>query len=142
MTPATRRSHSKGASTSPTMPRTRCAWLHCAITDSDRAIATLYSRSRPLQRAQEIEDVLLLALPQEEVEVLDDLVRFRRVIVEQSPTLMSIDRFQQVGRPSVVQEKNPLSQAPQRRGPELPGSGLPLSDPIGQPRAHVMKQQI
>src|SRR6266850_8613172 len=51
MTPATRRSHSKGASTSPTTRHTPCAWLHCAITDTDRAIATLHSRSCRIRSA-------------------------------------------------------------------------------------------
>src|SRR6202142_1083490 len=31
---------------------------------------------------------------------------------------MSLDRFQQIARPSVVQEENALADAPERRGPE------------------------
>jgi len=55
---------------------------------------------------------------------------------------MRPDRFAQVRRPPVVQEEQPLSQAPQGSGAKLPGTRLSLGDPIGQPRAHVVDQQI
>jgi len=35
-----------------------------------------------------------------------------------------------------------LPQPPQRGGPELSGARLSLSDPIGEPRAHVVDQEI
>jgi hypothetical protein len=53
-----------------------------------------------------------------------------------------LDRFQQVRGPSVVQEEDALTQAPQRRAAEFPWSGLALADAVGEPDAHVVHQQI
>ncbi len=55
---------------------------------------------------------------------------------------MGLDRFQQVGGTPVVEEEQALAQPPQRRGPELVGSGLHLEDVVRQTRPHVVEQQI
>src|SRR2546425_13052488 len=83
-----------------------------------------------LQRTQEVENVLLLVVL-ELVEVSDDGVRFGSVAGEETPAAMRPDRLPQVRRSSVVQEQQPLSQAPQRGGAKLPALRPSLSDPIG-----------
>src|SRR5205807_9793104 len=52
------------------------------------------------------------------------------------------NRLQQVRRSSIMQEEKPLPQPPQRAGPYLSGARLSLRDPIGEPRAHVVDQEI
>src|SRR5207245_9328978 len=41
-----------------------------------------------------------------------------------------------------MQEEEPLPQPPQRGGPELCGARRSLSDAIGEPRAHVVDQEV
>src|SRR5215831_7345609 len=72
----------------------------------------------PLQRAQEVEDVLLLVLG-EAVEVADHSVRLARGALRAAAALVLGDRIQQVRAAAVVQEEHALPQAPQRRGAEL-----------------------
>src|SRR5437763_17219188 len=55
---------------------------------------------------------------------------------------MCLNGLDQIGRPAVVQEEDPLSESPQRRSAELIGSGRPLRDVIRQARAHMVDQQI
>ena len=88
-----------------------------------------------LERAQEIQQVLLLGFRQT-VEVPDDGVGFRagaRVI---------LDRLHKIGRPPVMQEEQPLAQSPERSRTELIRSRTSLRNPIGQPRPHMVNQQI
>ena len=81
-----------------------------------------------LQRAQEVQNCLLIARAQFE-KVVDDGVRLRGG-KEQSPengaepdwnvaAAVIQDRLEQVARPAIVQEKQPLADAPQWRGAEL-----------------------
>ena len=93
----------------------------------------------PLQRPEEIENVLLLVLA-EAVEVLDDFACLGRV--EQAPALVRPDRLQQIRGSPIVQEEQALPQPPQRRGSELPRTCLPLGHPVGEPRAHVVNEQV
>src|SRR5215470_3270107 len=85
----------------------------------------------PLQGAEEIEQVLLLTLA-EVVEVVDDRVRLRRVVLRRAAALVLPDRFDQVLGPSVMQEEDALTQAPERGGAELGRSRLPLADAVRQ----------
>src|SRR5262245_8892940 len=86
-----------------------------------------------LQRAQEVEDVLLASLA-EIVEVGDDAVRLgagARVLANGAL---------EVRGPAVVQEEDPLSQAPQRSAAELPRAGFALAHAVRQSVAHVVHQ--
>ncbi len=65
-----------------------------------------------LQRTQEVEKVLLRRVP-EIVESVDDPVRFRAI------ALVFPDRLHQVLGPTVMQEEDPLTESPERRGPEI-----------------------
>src|SRR2546428_10575924 len=94
-----------------------------------------WRRDSELQRAQEVQNVLLLALP-EVVEVSHHRIRFGAIAA------VRLDRHREVGGPPVMQEEDALSQSPQRRGAELPRTGLPLRDAVGQPHAHVVQQQV
>ena len=55
---------------------------------------------------------------------------------------MRPDRFEQIRRAPVVQEEDPLAEAPERRGPELVASGLALDDVVGEARPHPVDQQV
>src|SRR5580765_7559069 len=87
------------------------------------------------QRPQEVEQVLLLSLAQH-VEVGDGAIRLRE------HASVRPDGRDQIGRPAVVQEEQPLTESPERRGPELSRSGLTLAYTVGQSDAHVVDDQI
>src|SRR5437660_1165218 len=89
-----------------------------------RLSAPLAVETLGLQRAQEVEDVLLLR-GRQLVEFVDHCVRFGAV------ALMRLDRLQQIVGPAVMQEVDALSDAPQRRGAELISCGVTLDDAIG-----------
>ena len=88
-----------------------------------------------LQRPQKIQQVLSLRV-RERVEPANHLDGFRPVAG------VRLDRFQQVGRASIVQEENALADAPQRRAAELIRACVPLRDAIVKTLAHVMQHQI
>src|SRR5207249_8102121 len=69
-------------------------------------------------------------------------VRFGRPELQVPWALVFLDRFQQVAGASIVKEEDALPQAPQRRGPELVALCLSLEDLVGQPRPHVVEQEI
>ena len=78
----------------------------------------------------------------EMIELRDDLIGFRRRIVTRVRAGVGLNRFEQVFGSAVVQEEDPLPESPERGRPEFVSAGLPLTDVIGQPGAHVMEQQI
>src|SRR5262245_17112208 len=80
------------------------------------------------QRAQEVQQVLLGPLAQV-AEVVDHTVRLR------AEALVLTDRDHQVVGAAVVQEENPLPEAPQRRGAEFPRARLALADAVRKPHA-------
>src|SRR5215472_1297823 len=55
---------------------------------------------------------------------------------------MCLDRGHQVGCSSVVQEENPLAEAPQRRASKLSRAGLSLADSISKSVAHVVQEEV
>ena len=79
---------------------------------------------------------------------LDYLLRLRLHASPQQTTEqpavrgMGINRVQQVGSATVVKEKQPLSQPPERCRAELVSTRSALRDSIGQIRTHVMHSQI
>src|SRR6185295_18319629 len=69
-------------------------------------------------------------------EVLDDAVGLR------ADTLMRANGCRQIRCPAVVQEEDPLTEPPERRGPEFPRARLSLTDTVGESEAHVVHQQV
>src|ERR1700690_3417187 len=89
----------------------------------------------PLQRAQEIQERLLLFVRQL-VELADDSVRLR------ARAGMLLDGLQQVQSPPVMQKEQPLADAPQGGGTEFVGAGPALADAIRQPGSHVVQCKV
>ena len=52
------------------------------------------------------------------------------------------DGFHQVGRPSIMEEEDALSDAPERSGSELVGAGAALRDAVGEAFAHVVDEKV
>ena len=69
-------------------------------------------------------------------EISDYLVCFR------ARTLVFLNRLQQIGSPTIVQEEDALPDTPEWRCPELAGAGQALGYAVPQPSSHVVKQQI
>ncbi len=55
---------------------------------------------------------------------------------------MALDGLDQIAGSAVMQEKEPLSEAPKRCGAELVGACLSLADAVGQRRPHVVQGEI
>src|ERR1700730_1780903 len=55
---------------------------------------------------------------------------------------MRLNRLQQVGGPSIMQEKQALSETPERGRAELVRTGRPLTYAIGKPRSHVVQRKV
>ena len=55
---------------------------------------------------------------------------------------MLVNRIQQVRRSPVVQEKQSLTDTPQRSGSKFVSSRYPLINPVRQVAAHVMQRKI
>src|SRR5579864_1179552 len=89
----------------------------------------------PLERAQEIDDFLLL-LSGQPIELFDDLICFA------ATALVISDGDHEVGRASIVEEEDALSDAPERSGSELVGAGSALRDAVGEGYAHVMDDEV
>src|SRR5207245_1383630 len=88
-----------------------------------------------LQGPKEVENILLATFAQV-IEVPDYSVRFG------TEARMLLNCALQVRGPTVVQEKDALPQAPERRAAELPRTGLALTHAVRQPYTHVVDQQI
>jgi hypothetical protein len=52
------------------------------------------------------------------------------------------DRLYQVGRPSVMEEEDPLSDTPERSGSELVRAGTALRDAVSESFAHVVYENV
>ena len=55
---------------------------------------------------------------------------------------MRLDRLEEIGGPSVMQEEDPLPNSPQRRRAEFVPNRRALKDVIRQARSHVVHEQI
>src|SRR5882762_5254820 len=99
------------------------------------------SHTTYLQRSQEVEKVLLLAFKQGVVDAYHD-VRFRGGAEKKVPALMRLDRLDEVRGSSVMQEKYPLPQPPERGAAELPRPRLALPHAVRQAYPHVVNEQI
>ena len=89
----------------------------------------------PLERPQEINDFLLL-LSSQTNEKLDDLICLAAI------ALVISDSFHQAGRPSIMEEEDALSAAPEGSGSELVGAGATLRDSVGETVAHVVDEKV
>jgi len=88
-----------------------------------------------LERPQEINDVLLL-LSSQPNETFDDLICLAAI------ALVISNGFHQVGRPSIMEEEDTLSDTPKRSGSELVGAGTTLCDAVGEAFAHVVDEKV
>jgi hypothetical protein len=96
---------------------------------------------RELQRAQEVDNVLLLARLQV-IESVDDLGSLRANLPSGAITCMQLNGSHNVIGAAVMQEEDPLTRAPQRRGAEFIALRLTLADAVRQSRAHVMQRKV
>src|SRR5438270_4953720 len=88
-----------------------------------------------LKRAQEINEVLLM-LRAQPVEALDDLACLA------AAASVRLDRIDQVGLSSVMEEEDALPDPPERSCAELIGACATLRDAVRQTRAHVVDEKV
>lgn len=88
-----------------------------------------------LEGAQKIND-LLLFLNGQLIEMVDDPIGLAAF------ALVSPDGLNQVGRPSVMEKEDALSDAPERGGSELIRAGGALGDAVGEAFAHVVDEEV
>ena len=84
-----------------------------------------------LERPQKINNFLLFPVVQL-IEMFDDLICLA------AGALVISDSVYKVGSPSIMQEEDALSEAPEGSGSELVRAGGALRDAVGQPFAHVV----
>ena len=92
-------------------------------------------RQSSSERAQEVQHVLLLAIRQL-VEIPDHAVCLG------IRALMCADGRQQIARPPVMQEKDPLTKTPKRRRPEFVAGGGALKHAVGEIPPHPMQGKV
>ena len=88
-----------------------------------------------LQRAQEVENVLLLLYSQS-TETFDDPVCLA------TAALVGIDRLPQIASASVMEEKDALPYTPKRSRSERIRAGASLRDTVRKTFTHVVDQEI
>src|SRR5258707_2356449 len=99
------------------------------------AAGALMRSDASLKRPQEINDVLLL-LSSQPIETFDDLICLAAI------ALVISDGFHEVGRPSIMEEEDALSDAPERSGSELIRAGTTLRDAVGEAFTHVVDVKV
>src|SRR5712664_1959511 len=67
---------------------------------------------------------------------------FDDLICLAATALVISDGVHEVGRPSVMEEEDALSDAPERSGSELVGAGTTLRDAVGEAFAHVVDEKV
>src|ERR1700720_3122380 len=93
------------------------------------------SENASSERAQEVQNVLLLGIRQS-VEIPDHAVCLG------TRALMRGDGPQQILRPPVMQEKDPLTKTPKRRRPEFIAGGGALNNAVGENLPHPMQGKV
>ena len=53
-----------------------------------------------------------------------------------------LNGIDEIGGTTIVEEENPLTESPERRGAELVGSGAALRNAVGEICAHVVNKQV
>lgn len=93
--------------------------------DSHACLSHLASdASTPSERAQEVQEILLLLRAQAAEEVVDDDVGFR------ARTGVFSNGIEEIGGTAIVQEENTLTEAPERRRTELVWTSSALRDAV------------
>ena len=92
-------------------------------------------RKHALESAQEVDDSLLL-LSAQLIELVDDLVGLA------ATAFVSPDGFNQVGCASIVNEEDPLPDAPKRSGSELVWASATLCNAISETFTHVVDKEV
>ncbi len=110
---------------------TWCTYLGCREDQFGNRLRALFS----LERTQEIDDFLLL-LSSQLIEMFDDLICLA------ATALVISDGVHEVGRSSVMEEEDALSDAPERSCAELVGAGTTLRDAVGEAFAHVVDDKV
>src|SRR5262249_11747916 len=113
-----------------------CGWYLNPIEQAPAIYRFASPLPRPpfsLKPPQEINDVLLL-LSSQPIETFDDLICLAAI------ALVISNDFHQVGRPSIMEEEDALSNAPERSGSEFVGAGTTLRDAVGEAFAHVVDE--
>ena len=88
-----------------------------------------------LERTQEVDDFLLL-LSSERIEVFDYFI----CLAANAPVIS--DRLHEVGRSSVMEKEDALSDAPERSGSELVRASATLRDAIGESFPHMVDDKV
>src|SRR5713226_9288333 len=123
-----------GVKVTDSLPAVRC-WRGKATQDRSGSEARPGSdlgairapRGGLLQRAQEVQQVLLLRLV-ELIELVDDGTGLGGLESVVAGALVRPDGHEQVAGAAVVEEEDALAEAPERRRPEFIRSRLPLDD--------------
>src|SRR2546428_2643131 len=95
--------------------------------------------SRGLQRSKEVQQILFLGVA-ETPEATDYAVGFGRPILEVADAPVREDRFQQIGRASILQKEDALAEAPQQQHPEYIHIGQALQHVCRHARSPVVQQ--
>src|SRR2546428_1889933 len=88
-----------------------------------------------LGRPQEVDDVLLFPSFQP-VETADDLIGLA------TPAAVSLDSLNQIACPSVMEEKDALTDTPEWSCAELIGARATLRDAVRQASTHVVDEEV
>ena len=72
----------------------------------------------------------------------DSIWKWEITVLASEPAGMSNDRRVEIRGPPVMQEKDALTDAPQRGGTEFAAIGVTLGDAVGQPAAHIMEREV
>ena len=67
---------------------------------------------------------------------------FDNFICLAATALVISDGIYQVGRPSIMEEEDALSDAPERSGSELVGARSALGNTVGEAFAHVVDEKV
>src|SRR5262249_45449367 len=122
----------------PIMDRPRADGISTRSSRPRRStVSRVHCGGRPssVKRPEEINDVLLL-LSSQPIETFDDLICLAAI------ALVISNDFHQVGRPSIMEEEDALSNAPERSGSEFVGAGTTLRDAVGEAFAHVVDEKV
>src|SRR5262245_40549817 len=107
-----RRVQLQGGARGPHARRTSCTLSVRPREPTKQMGPSHRSRAGTSQRPQEVQHVLLLAL-REAVEPLDHPVRLRRIAREAATALVGANGDEQILGPSIVQEEDALTEAPE-----------------------------
>src|SRR5712692_4863044 len=137
-----------GVKVTDSLPAVRC-WRGKATQDRSGSEArpgsdlgaTRAPRGGLLQRAQEVQQVLLLRLV-ELIELVDDGIGLGGLKSVVARALVRPDGREQVAGAAVMQEEDALPEAPERRRPNLVPPRLALDDIVGEPRPHLVDEEV